>query len=66
MLTFVYDPAIVTNPQAVAGPLGIGVLIAGVPERYTGYVLPPAGWVVLRETWAGPDVLLPQIGRAHV
>jgi len=66
MLALVYDPAKVADPAAIATPLGIGVFIAGVPTRYAGYVLPPEGWVVMRETWAGVDVLAPPVTLAQV
>lgn len=56
MIALVYDPALVSDPEALAADLGVGCLIAGAPPRYA-LTLPEAGYAVVRETWAGIDVL---------
>lgn len=58
MIALVYDPAKVTDPEALGQSLGIGMLIAGIPPAYAYLCeFPPAGYFVGRETWAGLDVL---------
>ena len=58
MIALVYDPAVVTTPADLAESLGVGVQIADIPPAYAGRVLfPDAGYLVVRETWAGLDIL---------
>lgn len=66
-LVLVADPARVADPAATAADLGIGVICAGVPPGLEGRVtLPPAGWAVIRETWAGLDVVPGPASRAEI
>ncbi len=53
MIALIYDPARV-DPDALGLP--VNAYVRGVPARYT-FTLPEAGYVVVRETWAGVDVL---------
>jgi len=57
MIALVYDLSIVSDPEALGTTLGIGILVSGVPPRYPFLSLPPAGYAVVRETWAGVDFL---------
>jgi hypothetical protein len=58
MIALVYNPTTITDPEALASSLGIGALVAGIPPAYTDrYSFPDAGYFVVRETWAGLDVL---------
>ncbi len=42
-MILVYDPAVVTDPDALAASLGLGVLVAGIPPRYADtYAFPAA------------------------
>ena len=66
MLALVYDRAIVGDPVALGATLGIGALIEGIPPSHAGLKLPPAGYVVVRETWAGLDVLPGPVTRDDV
>ena len=66
MLVLVYDRAIVGDPVALGATLGIGALIEGIPPSHAGLKLPPAGYVVVRETWAGLDVLPGPVTRDDV
>ena len=66
MLALVYDPAIVADPAALGATLGIGALIDGIPPSHAGLELPAAGYVVVRETWAGLDVLPGPVTRDDV
>ena len=65
MLMLVYDPAIVTDPETLAASLGTGALVRGVPQRYS-FTLPAAGYAVVRETWAGTDILPGPVTAAEV
>ena len=66
MLALVYDRAIVADPVALGASLGIGALIEGIPPSHAGLKLPAAGYVVVRETWAGLDVLPGPVTRDDV
>jgi hypothetical protein len=66
MLALVYDRAIVADPAALGATLGIGMLIEGIPSSHAGLELPAAGYVVVRETWAGLDVLPGPVTRNDV
>src|SRR3972149_4149647 len=66
MLALVYDGAIVADPVSLAATLGIGMLIGGSPPSHAGLELPAAGYVVVRETWAGLDVLSGPVTRDDI
>lgn len=58
MIALVFDPAAIADPAELAAQLGVGTLVEGVPPRYADRLtLPAAGYVVVRETWAGTDVI---------
>lgn len=67
MIALVYDKDTINDPDALGASLGIGTLVDGVPERYAGRVtIPAAGYVVVRETWAGLDILPGPVTRAQI
>lgn len=67
MLALVYDPERVADPGALTGQLGLSILVVGVPPVYANRVtLPEAGYVVVRETWAGLDVLPGPVTRDQI
>lgn len=66
MIALVYDPKKVADPEALAEILGIGQLISGIPPRLVGLALPAAGYAVVRETWAGRDVLAGPVTRTQI
>lgn len=67
MIALVYDPTLVADPASLGASLGIGSLVAGVPPRLEGIVtLTEAGYVVVRETWVGLDVLPGPVTRQDI
>lgn len=67
MIALVYDPDRLARPEAIAAVLGIGSLVAGIPPRLAGVLaLAGADYAVVRETWAGIDVLLAPVTRDQI
>ena len=67
MIALVYDPTRVADPDALGALLGAAALVTGVPPTLADHItLPDAGYVVVRETWAGLDVLPGPVIRADV
>ncbi len=67
MISLVYDPSLVLDPDALGGSLGAVALVAGVPPTLADRItLPDAGYVVVRETWAGLDVLPGPVTRDQI
>lgn len=61
MLSLIYDPAQVADPQPIAETLGIGHLVVR-----PNFPIDPPGWCVVRETWAGEDILYPPVTPADI
>jgi hypothetical protein len=67
VISLVYDPDRVADAIALASALSAPVVVRGVPPRLSGVVsFPDAGYVVVRETWAGLDVLPGPVTREQI